>query len=81
MRHSSKAGAKRKPAVSTRDEPSGSGDEARNGGPDEAAAYIAETAAELAALASRHKLDLLVYLLGMTQLEAEARLRRRRRLS
>ncbi len=78
---SSKAGGKRKPAISTRDEPSRSGDPARNGGPDEATAYIAETAAELAALARRHRLDLLDYLLGMTQLEAEDSLRRKRRLS
>ena len=59
------------------DEPSG------DGGPDEAAAFIAETAAELARLARRHKLDMLGFLLGMAQLEAEEhlRLRSKRNLS
>ena len=47
------------------------------GGPDEAAAFIAETAADLAGLARRHKLDMLGFLLGMVQLEAEERLRLR----
>jgi Pyruvate/2-oxoacid:ferredoxin oxidoreductase gamma subunit len=47
------------------------------GGPDEAAAFIAETAADLAGLARRHKLDMLGFLLGMTQLEAEEHLRLR----
>ena len=47
------------------------------GGPDEAAAFIAETAAELARLARRHKLALLNHLLAMAQLEAEERLRLR----
>jgi hypothetical protein len=53
------------------------------GGPDEAAAFIAETAAELAGLARRHKLEMLRFLLGMTQLEAEEhlRLRSKRNLS
>jgi len=51
------------------DEPAG------EGGPDEAAAFIAETVAELAGLARRHKLDVLGFLLGMTQLEAEEHLR------
>ena len=59
------------------DEPAG------EGGPDEAAAVIAETVAELAGLARRHKLDVLGFLLGMTQLEAEEhlRLRSKRNLS
>jgi hypothetical protein len=48
-----------------------------DGGPDEAAALIAESTAELAALARRHKLDMLNFLLKMTQLEAEERLRLR----
>ena len=47
------------------------------GGPDEAAAFIAETAADLAGLARRHKLDMLGCLRGMTQLEAEEHLRLR----
>ncbi len=53
------------------DEPGG------EGGPDEAAAFIAETAADLARLARQHKLDMLGFLLGMTQLEAEEHLRLR----
>jgi len=53
------------------DEPAG------EGGPDEAAALIAEAVAELAGLARRHKLDMLGFLLGMTQLEAEEHLRLR----
>jgi hypothetical protein len=40
-------------------------------GPAEAASFIAETVNDLAWLAGRHKLDLLCYLLSMTQLEAE----------
>lgn len=47
------------------------------GGPDEAAAFIAETVAELAKLAERHRLEVLSHLLGMAQLEAEERLRTR----
>lgn len=59
--------------VSRSDEPAG------EGRPDEAAALIAEAeaVAELAGLARRHKLDMLGFLLGMTQLEAEEHLRRR----
>ena len=53
------------------------------GGPEEAAAFIAETAAELGGLARRHNLQMLGFLLGMTQLEAEEhlRLRSKRNLS
>ncbi len=40
-------------------------------GAEEAASFIAETVNELARLAQRHKLDLLCYLLSMTQLEAD----------
>jgi hypothetical protein len=43
----------------------------RDGGPAEAASFIAETVNDLAWLAGRHKLDLLCYLLSMTQMEAE----------
>jgi hypothetical protein len=59
------------------DDPSG------DGGPDEAAAFIAENLAELAGLARRHKLDLLAHLLGMARMEAEEwlRLRGKRNLS
>jgi hypothetical protein len=47
------------------------------GGPDEAAALIAETLADLSLLARRHRLDLLGYLLRMAKLEAEEHLRLR----
>jgi len=59
------------------DEPPG------EGGPDEAAALIAETVAELARLARRHRLGMLVALLEMAQLEADerVRLRSKRKLS
>ena len=54
-----------------------------DGGPDEATGFIADTVAELARLARRHKLGLLVALLEMAQLEAEerVRLRSKRKLS
>jgi Pyruvate/2-oxoacid:ferredoxin oxidoreductase gamma subunit len=51
------------------------------GGPDEASAFIAETAADLARLARRHRLDMLGFLLGMAQLEAEEHLRLRSKRS
>jgi hypothetical protein len=53
------------------------------GGSEEAANFIAETVGSLARLARRHELDLLTYLLAMTQLEAEeqVKLLRRRKLS
>ena len=53
------------------DEPRG------DGGPDEAAAFIAETVADLALLAERHRLDMLGHLLRMSQLEAEEHVRLR----
>lgn len=51
--------------------------------PEEAVALIAETAATLAQLAQRHRLDMLHHLLAMTLLEAEEhlQLRSRRKLS
>jgi hypothetical protein len=54
-----------------------------DGGPDEAAGFIAEALANLARLAQRHRLDHLRYLLAVAQLEAEEhlRLRSRRKLS
>jgi hypothetical protein len=52
-------------------------DEPGDGGPDEAAAFIAETAAALALLARRHRLGMLVHLLDMAQMEAEERVRLR----
>jgi hypothetical protein len=45
------------------------------GGPEEAAAFIAESAADLGGLARRHRLDMISFLLGMLQLEAEELLR------
>ena len=53
------------------------------GGPDEAAAFIAETAADLVRLARGHRLDMLGHLLRMAELEAEEylRLRGKRKLS
>ncbi len=76
-----RSGGKRRRAASRRDTHSHLLDPPGDGGPDEAAAFIAETAAELAALAGRHHLDVLLYLLKMTRLEAEERLNGRRRLS
>ena len=54
-----------------------------DGGPDEAASFIAESVAELALLARRHKLGVLVRLLEMAKMEAEerVRLRSKRKLS
>ena len=59
------------------DEPPG------EGGSEEAANFIAETVASLTRLARRHDLDLVAYLLAMTQLEAEDQVKilRRRKLS
>lgn len=54
-----------------------------DGGPDEAAAFIAETVADLARVARRHNLEMLVHLLEMAQMEAQERiqLRGKRNLS
>ena len=54
-----------------------------DGGPDEALAYIAENVADLARLARRHNLEMLVRLLEMAQMEAQERiqLRGKRNLS
>lgn len=56
----------------------GSGDQrfpvagaAADGGPVEAAAFVARAAGELAQLARQHRLDILAYLLDMAQLEAQ----------
>jgi len=70
-------GLKRKRASSAGERRSGGDDPPGEGGPDEAAAFIAETVAGLRKLAERHKLDMLHHLLGMAQLEAEERLRLR----
>ncbi|MET4388890.1 hypothetical protein ABIB73_004655 [Bradyrhizobium sp. F1.4.3] len=58
-------------------------EEPGEGGADEAVAFIAEQVAALRKLAERHKLDVLHYLLGMTQLEADEhlRVRSKRKLS
>jgi hypothetical protein len=45
-----------------------------DGGPDEALAYIAENVADLARLARRHNLEMLVRLLEMAQMEAQERI-------
>jgi hypothetical protein len=50
-----------------------------DGGPDEAASFIAETVTELAQLARRHELGMLILLLEMAQMEAEERIRLRGR--
>jgi hypothetical protein len=59
------------------------GEPSSDGGSEAAANFIAETVASLAKLARRHELDLLAYLLAMSQLEAEEQVKliRRRRLS
>ena len=71
-RRKRKRSAPRRPAA---DDPPG------DGGPDEAAAFIAETVSGLAELARRHRLELLRHLLAMAEQEAGDYLHRRRRLS
>jgi hypothetical protein len=68
---------KRAPSRASANEPPG------EGGPDEAAKFIAESVAGLAALAQRHGLEHLRYLLAVAMLEAEEhiRLQSRRKLS
>ena len=77
----SKTGGGRKPKASGKRRASPTreriADRGEEGGPDEAVAFIAETVAELVKLAERHRLEVLVHLLGMAQLEAEERLRTR----
>jgi hypothetical protein len=75
-------GRKRKRAASAGQGGLG-GEEPGEGGAEEAVAFIAEQVANLRKLAERHKLDVLHYLLGMTQLEADEhlRLRSKRKLS
>ena len=72
-----KAAGRRKRTASGRDRRSLTDESIGEGGPDEAVAFIAETVAELAKLAKRHRLEILDHLLGMAQLEAEERLRLR----
>ena len=78
-----KTGRRRKRASAGGDGGSRTDDPEGDGGPDEAAAFIAEITAELAQVARRHKLGMLVRLLDMTRMEAEEhiRLRGKHRLS
>lgn len=50
-----------------------------DGGPAEAASFIADAVAELAQLSRTHRLDMLTHLLEMTQLEADDFARRQTR--
>lgn len=52
---------------------------AGDGGPTEAASFIAEQVADLAQLARRHRHDTLGFLLDMVQMEAEEIVDRRRK--
>jgi hypothetical protein len=78
-----KTGSRRKRSSEGKDKRSRTDEPNGDGGPDEAAAFIAETVADLVRLARRHRLGMLDFLLGMTQLEAEerVRLRSKRKLS
>ncbi len=78
-----KAAGRRKRTASGRDRRSTTDGNGEEGGPDEAVAFIAESVAELANLARRHRLEILSHLLGMAQLEAEEhlRVRSKRKLS
>jgi hypothetical protein len=72
-----KTGRRRTPKSSDKERRSPTDDLPGDGGPDEAVAFIAETAADLARLARRHKLEMLVRLLEMTHMEAQERIRLR----
>jgi hypothetical protein len=78
-----KSGKRQKPPSFGRECGSRADDPIGDGGPDEATAFIAETVADLAQVARRHRLGMLVRLLEMAQLEAEerVRLRSKRKLS
>jgi hypothetical protein len=78
-----KTGRRRTRAPQGGDAGSRTDDPIGDGGPDEAAAFIAETVAELARVARHHRLRMLVVLLEMAQMEAEeyVRLRGKRKLS
>jgi hypothetical protein len=60
---------KRKPAAKS----------GRDGGPREAAGFIADATADLAQLARRHKLNVLGFLLDMSLMEANNIVRRRKK--
>jgi hypothetical protein len=53
------------------DDPSSGDEAAREGGPEEAASFIAEQVADLAQLARRHGYDTLGLLLDMALMEAQ----------
>ena len=74
---------RRRRASTGKDRHPGADEPRGDGGPDEAAAFIAENVADLARLAQRHRLEMLGHLLRMSQLEAEehVRLRSKPRLS
>jgi hypothetical protein len=78
-----KTGRRRTRPSQGRDGGSRTDDPLGDGGPDEAAAFIAEAVADLARVARRHRLGMLVRLLDMAQMEAEdrVRLRGKRKLS
>ena len=78
-----RTGRRRPHLAPSRGESPLSDDPPGDGGPDEAASFIADTVADLALLARRHRLGVLVRLLEMAQLEAEehVRLRSRRKQS
>ena len=59
------AGQPRRSAQSSDSEPAG------DGGPEEAAAYLATATSDLGRIARRHGLDTLGFLLDMAQMEAE----------
>ena len=61
------------------DDPSSVGEPARDGGPEEAASYIAEQVGGLVQLARRYNLDTLGFLLDMAKMEAEEIVRERRK--
>ena len=60
-----------------RDDRSPAAKPVRDGGPGEAASYIAEQVAELARVARRHKHDTLGFLLDMALMEAQEIIRTR----
>ena len=60
-----------------RDDRSPAATPVRDGGPGEAASYIAEQVAELARVARRHKHDTLGFLLDMALMEAQEIIRPR----
>ena len=78
-----KTGRKRRSASSGLDASTRTAGPPEDGGPDEAAAFIAENVADLVKVARRHNLEVLVHLLEMAQMEAQERihLRSKRNLS